>query len=895
MSTTEFRLTEDKYLFTFQDESQIWISKEFIEKYQQLQFYNIIEHSEKYDDGTYYVDMPPFHMNKVIHFLMQDNMDVFSLNLKDSYDIYKTLIEYSVTIDNEIQSDLLYHVKDIFYKYLKDNNYDIYYSYTIESCMPMELFNLERKAICSNGLITSQRKDELLYYSLLIKMMNITKVVIIYDYSSNIPLEYIYPSCIKDIFTSLKELKIIVTTHYNKTELLLNPNSDEYIMEYNRLFYKYDYEIENPEEYEYYNESEMNEYNKISCLDHNKLYYSHDLINSYNEKRDKNELPKLYKYIVNEAIYTKEYSNVETNEEEEDEYTLDDIVIIDYDTKTNDKRFIIDEVYTKHGISQLLLLPSYMCISKIILNEYLYDKIDPMCFIKLFEEGVFDSLTILSIDWIKSLTNKIDENLYNKIMITHIFPNVTELIYDDEDDNDNDSDDNDDDDDDEDEDDNDNDESFQLSSIKKECFPKLHIINYDIYITTKNFKSLFPDYLMSMIDTIHINKIDSYEKEEIVLRLDEIVYTHSIHININNDFICYLPHLKELLAKNLISIDYLSLDSSRSANIDLFESIENNKQNIDCLYIEFRDDKDNEDDVRNALERFLNTDILKHLNYLYVSFDDDISIEYITWISTIFNDNTFNTIHKLEIDLSSMEEDSSSEYLTIYENIVEKLIFKASIVTISNSFMTFINRLIPTGCFHRTTQLNLDIDDTPDDNFCKLYTTDNFPQLKSIKFYERYNIEQWLDFIKTFCRYMNNNNFLSSSIVRLGVYEDDNYDDYIYDPNNSILRCKYDSNSFINTIIGTQNATMSKYEIETLLECINENKTQNIKSLALYIYDDEQLSKLTKCITTGKFPKLKALNFCLDDDISSEQANICKQQLKDSSFIQENHVYYKFY
>ncbi|KAK8797625.1 hypothetical protein WA158_005971 [Blastocystis sp. Blastoise] len=370
MSNAELQLSEDKYLFTFQDEKQLWIPREFIERYHQLPFYDITQHSEKYEDNSYYIDIPSSSMKNVIDLLMDDNKDVSSLNLKDSYDIYETVARYSITIDNDMQSDLLYHVKDIFYKYLKDNNYDIggcYCNY-IKSRMPMDLFSLEEKKIFINGLITPQRKDELLYYSLLIKMMNITKVEITYDYSSNIPLEYICLSCIQDIFPLLKELKIAVTTHYKETNQLLNPNSDEYIIEYNRL-YNTDVELRyKRKKYEYYTESEMNEYNKISSLDLNKYYYSGNFINSYNERRQNNELRKIYKIIVNEAIYTNDNSKVEMNETE-DEYILDDQIRITYDDKTNDKTFIIQRINSKSGISQLLLLPSNLCISKIILNE----------------------------------------------------------------------------------------------------------------------------------------------------------------------------------------------------------------------------------------------------------------------------------------------------------------------------------------------------------------------------------------------------------------------------------------------------------------------------------------------------------------------------------------------
>ncbi|KAK8793407.1 hypothetical protein WA158_004766 [Blastocystis sp. Blastoise] len=858
MPTSDFQLTDDKY------ETKLWISKEFIEKYPQFPFYDIIQHSDKYEDNSYYIDIPSSPMNKVVVFLMKENMDIDSLNLKDSYDIYRILIEYSVKIDNDIKSYLLIHIKELFYKYLDDNNYDIcrYGNDCIKPCMSMELFNLKEKEIRSNGLFTPQRKEELLYYSLLFKMMNITKVEITYDYSSNIPLEYICPSCIKDIFPSLKEFTINVTTHYKETELLLNPNSDEYIMEYNRLFYKYDYEIENLEEYEYYTESEMNEYNKISSLDLNKFYYSHELIDSYSERRENYQLPKLYKYVINEDIYTNDYSNVEISTTE-DKYRLYDIVRIKYDDKTNDKTFIINQVSSKHGISQLLLLPSYLCISNISFNADINYQSDSMVFMRLFEEGVFDSLTSLNARCQK-LINEIDENIFNKIMTTHIFPNVTELIYDNYDDiDDSDNDDY-------------NDESFQLSLIKKECFPKLHIITYDITITTKNFDSLFPVNLMSMIDTIRIHYIvDSYEKEEIALRLDELVYTHSIIIDITNickcdDWMNYFPHLRELIKKNLIIFDYLYIDSSRSENIKLLDSIEDYKQNIDSLNITFKSDRHDKIDKRNALERFLKSYLLEHLNQLNIWFYENISIEYLTWISTLFNDNKFNNIHQVKIHLYYINEDSSSVYLTAYENIVEKLISKASNVDIYFCYMSFINRLIPKGCFHNTIRVILYINDIPDDNFCKLYTKDNFPQLKSIKFYKD-DKEWWSSFIKIFCEYMNNNNFPSAK------WYDDNYDDYVYDPSNYLFRCKYDSNSFIDTIIGTHDEKMSKFEIETLFD---------------YIYDEEQLIKLINFITNGKFPKLKEFFFIINYHISYEQIDIYNQQLKDLLFIQENQVNY---
>ncbi|KAK8789978.1 hypothetical protein WA158_006758 [Blastocystis sp. Blastoise] len=804
MSDTEFHFTDDKYLFTFQDETKLWISKEFVEKYQQLPFYDIIKHSEKYEDGSYYIDMLPFHIEKVISFLMDETMDISSLNLRDSYDIYKIFVDYPVTIDNEIQSDLLFHVKELFIEYLKKSSLDIYgyYIKDSQSYIPMELFNSNRKKMCL--------KD---------------------DYSSNIPLEYICPKCIQDIFPSLETLIITVITHYKKSELLLNPNSDEYIMEYIRLFNENDYKIDDSEKYEYFSESDMKEYNKISSLNLNNSHYSHNSINSYNGKRQKSKLPKLYEYLINEAIYTNDISKLEINETA-GEYILKDQVSIEYDG--------IDSKYE----------------SIIIINAFL--------------EDVFDSLTILNVNWIRELTNEIDYNLFYKIMTTHVFPNVTELIYDDK--------------------------TFKLSLINKECFPKLHIINYEILITTENFKSLFPANLISMIDTIRINSIDYNDKEKIALLFDDLIYTHSIYIDIINidiyDLAYYFPYLKELLTKNFISVDNLSIYSSDFKCVEMIDYFENNKQNIDKLDIAFIDDDHDEVDKRNSLERFLKSDTLEHLNELEISFDDAISIEYLTWISTLFDDNKFNTIKELTINLESIEEDSSFDYLTLYENLVEKIILKASSVNIDYCTMAFINRLIPKGCFHNTTRLILRIDDIPDDNFCKLYTTDNFPKLKFInicifinnnnnnilynKSYKCENREWWSSFITIICNYINNNNFPSSTIIRLSDMTDDV--NYIYNPNTSIFRCKYDSNSLMNTIICTKDKVISEYEIETLFD---------------YIYDEEQLSKLINFLTIGKIPKLKELIFDFCCNISDEQIEIYKQQLKDSPFIQENKVAYK--
>ncbi|KAK8801961.1 hypothetical protein WA158_006356 [Blastocystis sp. Blastoise] len=766
MSATEFHLTEDKYLFTFQDETQLWVPRDFIEKYPQFSFHDIIEHSEKYDDGSYYVDMLPFHMKKVIDFFMKNNTDFTSLNLRDAFDIYMTLLEYSVTIGDNMQNDLIFYIKYLFYTYLKDNNYCIYGTYgdNSQSYMPIMLFSSDNTRISINRLFTLQRKKELFYYSYLLKMMNIAEIEIeciylylfnifnnnnIDDYSSNIPLEYICPSNIKDIFPSLKELKITVTTNFKKTKILLNPNSDEYIVEYARLFYNSKFTNNNPEKYD------------------------------------------------------------------------------------------IDKISTKDGISQLLRFPSYYSISQIEINTYVYSKYEAIICIQLLIENVFNSLTILSVKWIKKLTNKIDDNLFNKIIATHVFPNVTELIYDDE--------------------------SFQLSSIYTKCFPKLKTVNYIVKISIQNFDFLFPVNLMPIIKTIHIHEIEATQKKKLALKLYYIVYTFSIHIDGIDDLLHFFISLYTLFEKDLISIHKLYIDTSDSIYMSQLDYFKLYKHDINILDILFKNDRDYDDekyqlDMRNSLEFFLKSNILQHLNCLTVTFDNSLSIDSLTWISTLFNDNKFNTIHELTINLNFILVDISSDIFALFETIMEKIILKASIVYVKYCHMTFINQLICKGCFYNTTKLTIITNDIPDNDFYNNYTINNFSQLKSIEFGNYWETEWWRDFIQKLLEYIHNDNFQLSNTIRLSdtIFSDN---DYIFYPNTSIFRLKYQNCSLMDTLISTKNQTMNKYEIEILLDCIDQKKTKNLKRLKIYIYNEDQLSKLINSITNEKIPKLKELIF----------------------------------
>ncbi|KAK8810565.1 hypothetical protein WA158_007140 [Blastocystis sp. Blastoise] len=401
MATTELKITEDKYLFSFQDESQLWIPTSFFTKYPQFPFYGIIQNSDIYKDG-----------------------------------------KYSVTIDSEMQSDLLFHIKMLFNNYLKENIYT-----ECNSKSTMHMYHSYRKRIVINGLVTPKRKEELLHYSLLFEMMNVTKCKIIYQYTPNIPSEYIHPSCIKEIFPSLEKLEISVITNYIKSDTLLNPNTDEYMKEYCRFCRQDKYYIRDDENYEYYTQSEMDQYNTISS---SKLRKS-----TYNKTNN----PELCDLKVNTEC---------------------------------------DDIDIGHFVIPIM---------------------------KAFEAGVFDIT-----QWNKLLGN--DQLI--RIMTTHIFPNITTLVYDD------------------------HDVCFQLSSIKKEYFPKLHVLCYNTNINKYNFETLFPNQLMSMIDTISLYGNDSKIEKEVISLLDDLSYNNLIHITGSCDIICSFPHKEDLIKKGYISINYIS-------------------------------------------------------------------------------------------------------------------------------------------------------------------------------------------------------------------------------------------------------------------------------------------------------------------------------------------------
>ncbi|KAK8805926.1 hypothetical protein WA158_002582 [Blastocystis sp. Blastoise] len=870
MSENKSILTEDKYLFTFQDETQLWISRELLEKYPQFPFHDIIQHSDKYEDGSYYIDIPSMSMDKVISLFNDKNIDISSLNLRDSYDIYRTLFEYSVTLDKEIQSDLLFHVEELFIDYLKANHYAIYGNKKKKHqlTIPMEVFNSETKILFINGLITSLQMELLFYYSLLIKMMNIKQVDINYEYASNIPLEYICPSCIKDIYPSLRKLTISETIHYNKSDELLNPNTEEYLKEYTVFCNKYGYEMKNNETYEYYMKSEMKRYNEVSPFNKTVAESQNYELDSYFERVKMNALPKLYKCNIDETLYVNDFSQIERSQNN-DSYILMNKIGIEYDIKTGSETLYIYELNSEYGITQLLSVPLYSSISEINISGYKsIQKRFTIPIVNAFENGVFDSIKTINALWFLEMLED------NKWIQKHIFPNVTKFIYDDRD------------------------KFMSMSLVNKERFPGLHIIHYGVNFDESDLQNLFPGRFISMIDTIILNDYDE-RLESVTPFLDDLAFNHSIHIDGLYDNINDLSHREELLEKNIISLpDDLEVNACEEYYYDsllkYYKYAENQKLktfNIIFLYIWRRDDDyDIEYRERNGLDKFEeitsdNEEITSDYEEYEEVHDTPIGDDMEDDLELLFESSSLDHLDSFSFELKQIGSESSSEYFSMIQDILKKIIPKSSDVSLNGiPHYNIIEGLIENGYFHNTAQLKLELRNFSISSFFELYTKNNFPQLKNIDIScSKISFEP---FMETLCLCLRKDSFLSSTTVSLN-------DNICYNPSYSILQCKYSLMTPMESIIIDNNEDVSKYQIAILLDCIKENKVQDLKSLKIYFYETELLTKIIDIVTTQKIPKLKEFLFICNFNISEQLINTCKQQLKDSPFIQNNHLRYK--
>ncbi|KAK8798804.1 hypothetical protein WA158_007888 [Blastocystis sp. Blastoise] len=925
MSEVLAEQTQEKYLFTFQDEKQLWISKEFIEKYPQFPFQDIIQHSEKYEDGSFFVDMPSFSMDKVIQFLRDDNMDIDSLDLDDSADIYQALVEYSIDMRDERINDLLFHIEELFYNYLSKNKY-----YSLGKCdlstNHTVLFNSQNKVIRIYGLMTPQQKDELLRYSFLFKMMNIAYVEIRYQYAPNIPSEYIYPSCIQDIFPLVKTLSIfVVAENYLKGDILLNPNSDEYIHEYISFCKNNGKSIGYYEKFDYYTESEMDEYNKNNSFDIENTNVDWHIKNSYSDRKYENKLPKLYEAVLDVAVYSDDYTQVKTSPNIY--YSIQDNVVIKYGDKTELSVFSRSStINTEKGLSQLLRIPSSFQFSKLTIDTSKISESDiqfAIIFMKAFEEGYFDSLTSLNLSWIMKFNELIDNDEFIKMILTHKFPNVTELNFDRYDDS----------------------ESFTLSTINKEHFPNLHILTYED--SEVILSQPIPEQYLSAIDILNVENVVYSQREEMAIYLDDLAYNHSIHLFLGSTCIDLFPHIKEILDKGLLTYTGSLINLYKNKNYNpifdnILEDFEKRNEKVDYFkmnlvnykiyddYQEYNsyyyyyknddevDNNNNDDnnkndenvdnkndetpkfiDVKDAFKKLFNSSFFQNLQNCNLNFDKRICINELKRIDTIFNDKTFNSINYLNIQLPAINMDvkPEPEYFSIFKNILIKIVSKASNITFNGyGHDDTIMQLIQNRGFQNATKINLEMNNIPIKTFFESYTKTNFPKLQTFTIFIK-SSECVNDFQDNVSLYNSNDNLPLASTLYLNE-QAGSYRHITFNSNQFIPQIEGNIDLSVETIIiKKDDDSIAEHEIEKFIDYIKQQKIPNLRTLDIDFNNDILLFNVIDFILSGEIPKLKKFTCRYDINklqASEEAINEYKQKMKDSTFIKKNHVFYEF-
>ncbi|KAK8814329.1 hypothetical protein WA158_008191 [Blastocystis sp. Blastoise] len=907
METTEFQLNEEKYLFSFQDETQLWIPVKVIENYRELPFYDIIKHSDKYDDGSYYIDMLPLHMKDVIQFLMEDNIDISSMSFKDSADICETLDEYSVDIKDDKLQELSNHVEQIVISFLKENHYKVYFDDNDDSelTMPMEIFSYNSKVLKIDGLTTSEKREKLLCYSHIFKQINITTVFIEYQYSSTIPLEYICPSNIKEIFPALEKLKITVNVSFEETDIRLNPFTDEY-MEQFHFFVDWCRDKEwDRIAYEMFTKSEIRRYQLVNNNDIHRNQFSKYLLDRYDDLKSEGSLPRLYENKVEEALYNQDYSKLEKTYERSELTKVS--LSLKYEKDSNNVSLDIPCPNIECGFSQLLQLPIYSSISYVSLPS-VTSKSSAEPIIKAFQKGYFDSLTELNLSTLEEYVPFFCDYRLSDIITSHIFPDITELHISNKDK-----------------------QSSLLCLVNKTCFPKLHIITYDSSFNSdvqETYSCLLPHHLLSFIDTINVPYDSSYIKYAAPL-LDDLASNYNIHINNLKDGIFYFPNVEKLLANGLISLpekfEINSNERIKTRYIDAYMDHQNQEiKNLSLAFSDYDDDNDEymnemqrrrlyytyihkeedediesfhkrvDDDLEEAINGLFQGNTLKHLQEFHLEIYD-VSEKRMKWIESLFNIIPFESLSDLYIRFPSDTMDIKSNYFLSLKTIIIKLIPKASTIFISNNnSMDIYGILISEGFFHNTNQLTIDFDTFDAKSFFDLYTKQNFPKLKKINI--KIQQKNYISLFDTFSEYINKDTLPSSTICFKDTI------DKVYSKNNkechplfSLLQCKDLVMTSLEVFMSSWNLgpNVCEYEINLLMKYIKEKKVPNMRNIVIAIRSTEILSQVINLIITDQIPKLREIRFELDCHTQINYLLYVKQ-LKNSEYVKDHHILYEF-
>ncbi|KAK8811385.1 hypothetical protein WA158_003119 [Blastocystis sp. Blastoise] len=603
---SEFKILKKQLLnsinFIFQDESKISVQLSCLKKYPKSLLFLIYENPENYiiDEDSYYIDSLPFSIQNMFLFI-ENKLILDSLSMNEIFNISDSLkyflgnetIQYLLKIE-DFQTESLK-------QFIKDNQCEINEDFVFAD-------NKQRELIIYD-VFTKERNIQFLEHSLLFNLCNITKVILKFDFSDNIPYESIYPSNLHTIFPKLETYTIQVCYYPTKKEIRVkrsNPYYYRIYKEYKLLYYEENY----PQLY--------NEYINIHIEDWNNHYYK-DRIQVVNDKNTwsimKNKLKQLFQRIdiidIDEEIrnenenqpdlyiqslshysykYNKQIVDIQRKNPSlkiESDCISFDFIYVDSNQVRDIAHPILKRPYSECDeiVNYILNLPICKQLKTIEYQQKSFDllQVEIPPFLKAFQDGIFDTIQILNIYNFLQLDSYPEYiQLVKDIIATHVFPNVTTLQID----------------------------HISktnkditilkeiLSLITRDRFPLLHI--YDLchlqYTGDPSriqsiMNTLFPISLIQLFDSILF--ADSKEQlnsplfdRETIDNLYRINKQHKLNIYINFDVSNYDPLWKQFYDSDIIRINtiYYNFHNIYKMNVD-YTNLDLTQCSINHLYL----------------------------------------------------------------------------------------------------------------------------------------------------------------------------------------------------------------------------------------------------------------------------------------------------------------------
>ncbi|KAK8797617.1 hypothetical protein WA158_005963 [Blastocystis sp. Blastoise] len=691
-SKTVSKYTKNTIDFIFNDESRISVELSFLKKYPTSLLSLTVENSANYlqDEDAYYIDSSRYSVDSLILY-MEGKISLESLpmnevcEIRDAADYFfgNDIIDIKDKIEAVLQSFL-----NIF---MKQNDFSI----------EDELYEKDtiKPKLSINGVITKERNEKFQEYSRLFEVLNIKRVQVEFDFSEDIPYEYIYPSNLHELFPKLEEYEIKFKIIKLTKEICLNPSDPKYTSLY-KTYKLYCYEKYYPEAYNAYISTHP-DIEPFSFPDNNnQIYTSTNLINCYyqedetvhheiipidideeikNENDD--EKPDLYLYPVYEYILNNQEQESVNNNNEIDTIKTNDFIsytflFLEENGQLNTSHPTLYHKSHELPCSQidnyLLKLPIFKQ-----LRNYRGDDFSPLLkgnislFLKLLSEGLLDGLEIMTLNYFIN-SSSYDEyvQLFNTIIKTHVFPNVKKLEIYINDQNDP------------------NIPLYQeiLTLITRNNFPKLSIytINYGTNFKpledTLNIDSiLIPTSLIKLVDIIYLcteYKCSFHLDEFFINTIYQVKQYHEFKIQSDLNIDNYNEFWTHLFDSKIIVFNALNISLCETHTLTHDYSFDLSHYTIKCLNIDinFQNDSfDKMNKIQNLLQT-INTTHLKEIHFTFNSYEIKGCLKFFNILLPILHNKYYDNVTKLDININDNyrnEYPNENQMLEINELLLE--------------------------------------------------------------------------------------------------------------------------------------------------------------------------------------------------------------------------------